>query len=326
MTDSIDFSGQVAIVTGGGRGIGRAHCLDLGARGAQVVVSDMSMADADAVVEEIVQAGGRAVAAYDDVATKVGGEQIVQTALDQFGRVDAVINNAGFLRTGYFEDLTEAQIESVIAVHLKGAFFVTQPAWRVMKQQRYGRVVMTSSTSGMFSHQGLSNYAAAKTGLYGLTKALAFEGRPFGISVNAVLPAATTTIQDGNQIPGFDLDWGSPDGSEPGTRRSWSSVMAVIDARRPPSAVAALVTLLSSRNCPVSGEAFIAAAGWYGRVLVAKAQGWLAADVNSVRAEDIELHWAEIRDQSALTVPTDTWEDMNAIAQAINAFQPGPVV
>jgi NAD(P)-dependent dehydrogenase (short-subunit alcohol dehydrogenase family) len=220
----IDFDGQVVIVTGGGRGIGRAYCLDLGARGARVVVADISAVDADAVVEKISGAGGIALAAHYDVATKVGGEQIVQAALDHFGRLDAVINNAGILRNGYFEDLTEGQIESVFAVHLKGAFFGTQPAWRVMKQRGYGRLVMTSSTSGIFSHQGLSNYAAAKAGLYGLTKALAFEGRPFGIMVNAVLPTATSMIQEGNPVPGFDMDWGSPEGTEPRTGRSWSEV------------------------------------------------------------------------------------------------------
>jgi NAD(P)-dependent dehydrogenase (short-subunit alcohol dehydrogenase family) len=320
---AIDLDGQVVIVTGGARGIGRAYCLDFGARGARVVVADTSADEANAVVASIKQAGGSSVAACYDVATKVGGEQIVQETLHEFGRVDAIVNNAGILRPGYFEDLTEDQIDSVLAVHLKGAFFVTQPAWGLMKQQGYGRVVITSSSSGMFSHQAISNYAAAKAGLYGLTKALAYEGRPYGIAVNCILPSATTTISEGNPIPGFDLDWGSPEGTVPDSGRSWSQTFETINARRPPSAVAALVTLLVSRSCPVNGGAFIAASGWYGRVAVAKARGWLAPDASSVRAEDVQAHWEEIQDQSSLIVPEDMLADMSAIAKAIEELDAG---
>src|SRR6266545_3477892 len=133
MTDHISFDGEVAIVTGGGQGLGRGYCLDLARRGTAVVVNDVSREAADDVVGAIQEAGGRAVASYDSVSTPEGGRAIVQRALEEFGTVDVVINNAGFLRNGYFEDLTVEQIDAILDVHVRGAFFVTQPAWSVMR-------------------------------------------------------------------------------------------------------------------------------------------------------------------------------------------------
>jgi NAD(P)-dependent dehydrogenase (short-subunit alcohol dehydrogenase family) len=198
---------------------------------------------------------------------------------------------------------------------------VTQPAWRLMKENGYGRVVMTCSSSGMFAHQGMANYAAAKAGIYGLCKALAYEGRDHGIRVNAVLPGAATTISESDPIPGFDVDWSgrSPGGSSSGGR-SWGDIFETLAPRRTAEAVAPLVSFLASRACPVSGEAFVAMAGWYGRVFVGKASGWVAPNGHETTAEDILEHWSELRDLSSYTVPADTFEDMDEVAEAIKAL------
>jgi NAD(P)-dependent dehydrogenase (short-subunit alcohol dehydrogenase family) len=162
---TISFDGRVAVVTGGGNGLGRDYCLNLAARGARVVVNDLggtgagqgaSHGAADRVVEEIRAAGGQAVASHDSVATREGGAAIIATAMQAFGRVDIVINNAGFLRNNRFEDLSDEQIDAVMNVHLKGAFYVTQPAYRVMKDQGYGRILFTASASGLYGHPWLA--------------------------------------------------------------------------------------------------------------------------------------------------------------------------
>src|SRR5215472_1623512 len=181
----LGFDGKVAIVTGAGGGLGRQHALLLASRGARVVVNDLggsvsgegaNKGPAEAVAEEIRKAGGEAVSDGNSVATPRGGEAIVQTALDAFGRIDIVVNNAGILRDKTFHNMTPDMLEPVIDVHLKGAFYVTRPAWLKMREQRYGRVVNTSSNSGILGNFGQTNYGAAKMGLVGLTRVLAAEG------------------------------------------------------------------------------------------------------------------------------------------------------
>jgi NAD(P)-dependent dehydrogenase (short-subunit alcohol dehydrogenase family) len=307
MPNRILLEDRVAIITGSGRGIGRAHALEFGARGAAVVVNDVERSSADSVVEEIVGAGGRAIATSDSVAAPDGAQRIIDAAVAGFGRVDVVVNNAGNVRNGYFEDMTPEAIEAVIAVHLKGAFYVTRAAWPLMKKSRYGRVVLTSSSSGMFSHQGLSNYAAAKAGVWGLMKALAFEGAPFGIKVNALLPGASTTITSGDPIPGMQKYW-------------TDDFRSVMEPRRRAEAVAPMAVLLASEDCPVSGEAFIAMSGWYGRVFVGKAAGWAAPHIAAVTAEDLVDHWGEIRQLDGYSVPADTFDDMREVAAAVAPF------
>ena len=175
MTD-IRFDGKVAIVTGSGAGIGKAHALELAKRGAKVVVNDLGgardgsgsgTAAADQVVEEIKAAGGEAVANYDSVSSMEGGENIVKTAVDAFGKVDILINNAGILRDRSFLKMTEEEWDAVLAVHLKGAFCVTHPALKVMRENQYGRIVFTSSMSGLYGNFGQANYGAAKMGVVG---------------------------------------------------------------------------------------------------------------------------------------------------------------
>jgi NAD(P)-dependent dehydrogenase (short-subunit alcohol dehydrogenase family) len=308
MTAPIRFDGEVAVVTGAGRGIGRAEAVLLAERGANVVVNDVARERVDEVVAEIRASGGRAVPSYDSVSTVDGGHAIVQTALDSFGGLEALINNAGFLRCGYFEDLTLAQIDEVLDVHLRAAFHVTQPAWRVMKSNGYGRVLMTSSSSGMFSHHGLANYAAAKAGVYGLTKALAYEGLDHGIAVNALLPFADSAIGVDNPIP----DW-----TAHRQRYIADDEQALLATRRDPMLTAVLSAYLVSRACTVSGEAFSACHGRYARVFVAATEGWLADGTGNVTIETLGAHFDQVRDTTRHSVPRFVFDEIADVARRL---------
>ncbi|MDT5213840.1 MAG: hypothetical protein QOK18_2079 [Mycobacterium sp.] len=203
--EPLRFEGRVVVVTGAGGGLGRCHALEFARRGAQVVVNDVgasvdgtsqSSSAAQAVVDEIVASGGSAVANTDSVATPDGGRAIIGTAVDAFGRVDVLVNNAGILRDAAFKNMTAEQVDAVIDVHLRGAFHVTGAAWPVMREQNYGRIVMTTSGSGLFGTFGQANYGAAKTGLVGLMNVLAIEGQRNGILVNAISPIARTRMTE----------------------------------------------------------------------------------------------------------------------------------
>ncbi|MCW2589857.1 MAG: putative short-chain type dehydrogenase/reductase [Mycobacterium sp.] len=203
--EPLRFEGRVVVVTGAGGGLGRCHALEFARRGAQVVVNDVgasvdgtsqSSSAAQAVVDEIVASGGSAVANTDSVATPDGGRAIIGTAVDTFGRVDVLVNNAGILRDAAFKNMTAEQVDAVIDVHLRGAFHVTSAAWPVMREQNYGRIVMTTSGSGLFGTFGQANYGAAKTGLVGLMNVLAIEGQRNGILVNAISPIARTRMTE----------------------------------------------------------------------------------------------------------------------------------
>jgi NAD(P)-dependent dehydrogenase (short-subunit alcohol dehydrogenase family) len=200
------LDGKVAIVTGAGGGIGREHALALAAQGAAVVVNDLGGSRdgagaghsmADAVVEEIRKAGGTAVANYDSVATVAGGQGVVKTAVDAFGRLDVLVNNAGILRDKTLAKMEEGEWDSVIAVHLKGTYCVTRPAFQRMREQAEGgSIINTSSTSGLEGNFGQTNYGAAKAGIAGFTRCLALEGQKFGIRVNAIAPVALTRMTE----------------------------------------------------------------------------------------------------------------------------------
>jgi NAD(P)-dependent dehydrogenase (short-subunit alcohol dehydrogenase family) len=203
--EPLRFEGRVVVVTGAGGGLGRCHALEFARRGAQVVVNDVgasvdgtsqTSSAAQAVVDEIVASGGAAVASTDSVATPEGGRAIIGTAVDAFGRVDVLVNNAGILRDAAFKNMTAAQVDAVIDVHLRGAFHVTGAVWPVMREQNYGRIVMTTSGSGLFGTFGQANYGAAKTGLVGLMNVLAIEGQRNGILVNAISPIARTRMTE----------------------------------------------------------------------------------------------------------------------------------
>ncbi len=310
---TVDLTNDTVIVTGAGRGLGRSYALDLASRGANVIVNDVAADEADAVVAQIVAAGGQAAAVAASVSTPAGGASIVEAALDTFGSVDAVVNNAGFLRCGYFEELSQDDIDSVIDVHLRGAFHVTQPAWRQMVAAGYGRIVFTCSASGMFSNQGLANYAAAKAGLYGLTKALAFEGAAHGIGVNALLPNAATSIMATSPIPNFLELWDSM--MPPGITRA-----SIPEERRQTHLVTPLVTFLASRQCAVSGEAYSSIGGHYARMFVGVSDGWLSP-TPAVTADDIEAHLAQIRDVTKHSVPNWLFDEWAGVAQQIQDSQ-----
>ncbi len=308
---TISFTDQVAIVTGAGRGLGRAYAHDLAARGANVVVNDLGGLDsaegpwADQVVSEIVRDGGRAVANYDSVATAEGGQRIIDSAVAAFGTVDVVVNNAGFMRSKPLTDLSVADIESVIGVHLLAAFHVTRPAWSIMTAKNYGRVVFTSSSAAL-GNGGSSNYSAAKAGLFGLTASLALEGRPHGICVNAILPSAASEINSVNPNPTEEA-------------RRYRAMQDLLEGRRDPSLTAALVTYLASRECDVSGEIYSSIAGRYARVAFTIANGWLARDTSAVNAEMIAEHLDEIRNLADGVVPTCITDELEAVVSAVKA-------
>lgn len=307
----ISFAGQVVVVTGAGRGLGRAYATALAERGAAVVVNDIGTDDsgrprAELVVDEIVAAGGRAASCTDDVATATGGQAIIEAALGAFGAVDVVVHNAGFLRPGLFEDLTASHVSEVVNVHLLGAFHVVQPAWQHMKSNGYGRVVLTSSSS-TFGHQANSNYAAAKAGVLGLVTALAGEGASFGIKVNAVLPYAVSNIAKDNPLVGPDN----------------AAIRGALDAltpRRSHESVAPLVAFLASQECGVSGQAFSALAGRYARVFSGVTDGWMSADPEPT-PESVAEHMGEIGDTTSFMVPATMLEEIRAVASRVGALE-----
>lgn len=281
----VSFEGQVAVVTGAGRGLGRSYALELARRGARVVVNDLGVAPdgsapesapADEVVAEIVAAGGSAVSSFDSVATPEGGQAIIDTAISTFGRVDAVIHNAAVLRDKTFANMDVTDFEAVLDVHLRGAFFVTQPAFRAMKEQNYGRIVFITSAAGLFGNFGQSNYGAAKMGVVGMSSTVAVEGAKYGITSNVVGPLAKT------RLTGRSLG----DGLEP-------------------DHVASLVAYLASAECTTTHEIFAAGAGWYGRVFVGMAPGWRHEGAGIASAEDIAANFQSIREEAGYTVPLD---------------------
>ncbi|MDH5738293.1 MAG: SDR family NAD(P)-dependent oxidoreductase, partial [Gammaproteobacteria bacterium] len=192
-----DFSGKVAVVTGAGSGIGRSHALMLAKRGARLVVNDLgskvtgdskSSEAADKVVDEIIAEGGEAIAEYSDVSSETEANEIIETAISKWGRVDVLINNAGILRDKSFSKITMEDYRKVIDVHLMGSVYCTHAAWPYMRQQNYGRVIFTTSVAGLYGNFGQSNYSAAKMSLVGLTKTLKQEGAKYNIRVNAIAP------------------------------------------------------------------------------------------------------------------------------------------
>ena len=299
----ITFDGRAVIVTGAGQGLGRAYALELGRRGARVVVNDLAGLDnpegsaAEAVVREIEAAGGTAVASHDTVATPEGGKAIVDRALDSFGTVDAVIHNAGVWRHKYYQDMTPDQLDPVLDVHLRGAFFVTQPAWPIMQAKGYGRLVLTSSSTGAFGRLAGTNYAAAKAAMLGLAKALALEGAEHGIKTNCILPVAP--FRNRGRVPPELL------------QQLHSSGLAPEDAG--PELVAPIVVYLASAACAVSGEAFSAGGRRFGRVFVAVADGWLSPGDSVPTAEDIEAHLPEIEDRSSYAIPPTSIDELRVI-------------
>jgi NAD(P)-dependent dehydrogenase (short-subunit alcohol dehydrogenase family) len=294
------FDGRVAIITGAGGGLGRSHALELARRGAQVLVNDLggavdgsgsSMSAADRVVDEITALGGIAAPNHDSVATAAGGKAIVQGALDAFGRVDILVNNAGILRDKAFHNMDDAMIESVIDVHLKGALYVSQPAYRLMRAQGYGRIVNTSSASGLFGNFGQANYGAAKAGLAGLTRVLALEGASRGIKVNAIAPIAATRMTE--EILGTLADKVSPDSVSP------------------------LVAYLAHEECAVSGHVYSVAGGRIARIFVAETHG-VVLGKNTPEEIQAKLSLIDVMDGERYHLPSSLEDETTIIAKALS--------
>ena len=293
------FDGRVAIVTGAGGGLGREHALLLARRGAKVVVNDVGAAvdgsgtaagPAQQVVKEIEQLGGVAVADTNSVATPEGGEAIVRTALEAFGRVDIVINNAGILRDKAFHNLTPDLLDPVLDVHLKGAFWVTRPAWVKMREQGYGRVLLTASNAGILGNFGQSNYGAAKMGLVGLGRVLALEGVKYNIKVNVLAPVAGTRM----------------------TQPILGPLAEKVQARL----VAPVAAWLVHEDCPVSGEVFSAVGGRVARFFVGLTEGYYNPELTP---EDVRDHFGEIRDPSrGYTIPGSASDELASLAKYLS--------
>ena len=255
MSDS-RFDDRVAVVTGGGRGLGRAYALLLASQGAKVVVNDSGVSlagdgsdigPAEEVAREIMAAGGDAVASTDSVATPGGGEAIIDTALDRYGRIDILVHNAGIVRRGSLKEMTYDDFDAVLDVHLRGAFHVVRPAFPVMCEAGYGRIVLTSSIGGLYGNHEVANYAAAKAGIIGLSNVVALEGEAHGVKSNVIVPGAVTRMAAG-------LD---------------TSAYPPMD----PELVAPAVGWLAHESCSITGEILVAIAGRIARVVVAETPG-----------------------------------------------------
>ncbi len=290
---NLGFEGRVIIVTGAGSGLGKSHAMEFARRGGQVVVNDLGgavdgsgsgSAAADLVVKEIEAAGGTAVANYDSVSTQAGGEGIVQTALDNFGRVDVVVNNAGILRDRSFAKMSEEEVNSVLDVHLRGAFYVSQPAFRAMKENNFGRFVFTASAAGVFGNFGQANYGAAKMGLVGLSNVLSQEGVKHEIKSNVIAPIALTRMTEG--------------------------IMDGLGLQLDPEYVTSMVVYLASEECQQTHEIYSVGAGRYARVFVGLCPGWADAQSETVTAEGVRDNLDQIRDPAGYTIPGNAAEEM----------------
>jgi NAD(P)-dependent dehydrogenase (short-subunit alcohol dehydrogenase family)/acyl dehydratase/putative sterol carrier protein len=298
----IRFDGQVAVVTGAGGGLGRTYALELAKRGARVVINDLGGArdgsgasthPADAVVQEIINAGGSAVANYDSVTSPDGAQNIVQTAIDHFGRLDILVNNAGILRDKSFAKMTPDMWRAVFDVHLQGAFNVTHPAFKVMRQQGYGRIIMTTSAAGLFGNFGQTNYGTAKMALVGFMNSLKLEGNKYDIKVNTVAPLATTRLTEDVLPPDFA-------------------------AQLQPEFVTPLILYLCSEQCRVSGGVYNAGMGHYSRAAVVSGPGvWLGDGAAIPSPEEIATNW-----QAVISLKgAQAYHDANA---ALMAMLTGP--
>jgi NAD(P)-dependent dehydrogenase (short-subunit alcohol dehydrogenase family) len=274
------LDGRVVIITGAGGGLGREYALLLADEGARVVVNDLggtrdgsgsSHAMADTVVDEIRQLGGTALANYDNIATEDGARSLVDAALGEFGTLDGVVNNAGILRDGAFHKMTTENWDAVLKVHLYGGFHVTRAAWPHLREKKFGRIVMATSTSGIFGNFGQANYGAAKLGLVGLINTLAIEGAKYGILANAVAPMAATRMTNDVAPPEL-LD------------------------KLPPAQVAPVVGYLLSEQCTDSGSVYVVGGGNIQRVAQFQNKGATFSEPPTV--DELTARWSEISDLS----------------------------
>jgi NAD(P)-dependent dehydrogenase (short-subunit alcohol dehydrogenase family) len=312
------FDGRVAIVTGAGGGLGKSHALLLAARGARVVVNDVGgsvtgegsdVGPAKQLVDEIRASGGEAVADVNSVATPKGGAGVVQTAMDNFGRIDIVVNNAGILRDGTFDAMTADLLDPVLDVHLKGAFNVTRPAFVIMREQGYGRVVSTCSASGILGSPHKSNYAAAKTGLIGFTRVIAAEGAAHNIKANALSPIAYTRML-AHSLEGPEAD----DQLGPQAEEVKQQLTKMFTETLAPELVSPAVAFLAHEDCPVSGELYTAGGGQVSRWFIGRTTGYFNRELT---IDDVAEHFEEIRDEIGYTVMNDPAEEVGQVLTAV---------
>ena len=275
----IDLNGRVAIVTGAGGGLGRAHALLLASRGVQLIVNDLGDA-ADAVVAEIVAAGGKARAAKCSVADADAVQAMADGVLAEFGRIDILVNNAGILRDKSFSKMELADFRLVLDVHLMGSANCTRAVWNVMREQQYGRIVMTTSCSGLFGNFGQANYAAAKMGLVGLMQTLGIEGEKHNIRVNCLAPTGATRMMEGI-LPPEQLSKFKPELVSP-------AVLALVSEQAPNRAILS------------------AGAGSFELVQLAMTQGIALGEAAS--AEDILQQWSALSQRDQDFVPTQGFD------------------
>ena len=289
----LSFENRVAVITGAGGGLGREHALLLASRGAQIVINDLGgavdgsggdLGPAAKTAKEINELGGVAVADGNSVSTMEGGAGIIKTAIDAFGRVDIVINNAGILRDKSFHNMDEAMIDAVLAVHLKGAFNVTKAAWPIMREQSYGRIVNTSSNSGILGNFGQANYGAAKMGLVGLTRVLAAEGAKANIKVNALAPIARTRMTE--------------------------ELLGGLADKLDPKLVSPIVAWLVHEECPVTGEVYSAAGGRIARFFIGLTPGYYNPDLT---LEDVRDNFEQIRTDEGYIIPAGPGDELKAL-------------
>ncbi|PWB35309.1 serine/threonine protein kinase [Pseudomonas sp. SDI] len=289
MTDSVRLEDRVVIVTGAGGGLGRAHALLFAQHGAKVLVNDLggsthgegaSASAADRVVAQIRDAGGTAVANHDSVTD---GQRIVEQALDEFGRVDVLVNNAGILRDKTFHKMEDADWGQVYQVHVEGAYKLTRAAWPHLREQNFGRVIFTSSTSGIYGNFGQANYGMAKLGLYGLTRTLALEGRKHGILVNAIAPTG-------------------------GTRMTEGLIPPQVFEQLKPELISPLVVYLGSAQCEDTGQLFEVGGGWIGKTRWERSLGVGFDPQAGFSVEDVAANWAQIGDFEGALHPRDSLE------------------
>ena len=290
MTDALGFDGKAAIITGSGGGLGREHALMMAARGALVVVNDLGGAvdgtgsdkgAADRVVDEIRAAGGEAVADTNSVSTVEGGRAIVQNALDAFGRVDIVVNNAGILRDKSFHNMTPELWAPVVDVHLNGAYFVTSAAWPHMREQNYGRVISTASGAGIFGNFGQANYGAAKMALVGFTRVLAVEGASKNIKANVIAPVAKTRMTE--------------------------DLLGPLGDQVEPRYVSPIVTYLAHESCEPTGRIFSVAGGRVAEIFIGEGPGYTDPELSP---ESIAANWEAVTNQDGYEVPTQMADEI----------------
>ena len=290
MTAALGFDGKVAIITGAGGGLGRQHALMLASRGALVVVNDLGGAvdgtgsdkgAAERVVDEIKEAGGEAAADTNSVATPEGGAAIVQSALDAFGRIDIVVNNAGILRDKSFHNMTPDLWNPVIDVHLNGAYHVTSAAWPHMREQAYGRIISTASGAGIFGNFGQANYGAAKMALVGFTRVLAVEGASKNIKANVIAPVAKTRMTE--------------------------DLLGPIGDKLAPEYVSPVVTYLAHESCEPTGRIFSVAGGRVAEVFIGEGAGYTDPELSP---ESIAANFDQVTDQSDYDCPTQMGDEI----------------